>query len=165
MSHYEKDNDPRFHKGSPVAPFIFMVLFILFIYSPLLIGLLLVARWIIDANNLTFFLNLGTLGDLLMLFIVMASWILIVLSLSIIPYLVLRSKGRFILAEKVAVVIRLLLFHIFAFPFICWRMVRNNSPKLRSRYRQKLKAMVKGKKMQERKIERLARMQDKLRSV
>ncbi|UXN03069.1 MULTISPECIES: hypothetical protein [unclassified Bartonella] len=165
MSQYEKENDPRFPKGSVLAPFAFMVLFILFIYSPLLVGLLLLARWIIDANNLTFFLNLGAWGDLLMLFIVTASWILIVLGISIIPYLILRSKGQFILAEKVAAVIRILLFHIFAFPFICWRMVRNNSPILRRRYRQKLKTMVNGKKMQERKMERLARMQNKLRSV
>lgn len=165
MPHYEKENDPRFRESNALAPFVFMVLFIIFIYSPLLAGLLLLARWIIDANNLTFFLNLGAWGDLLMLVIVMASWILIVLGISVIPYLILRSKGQFILAEKVATVIRILLFHIFAFPFICWRMVRNNSPVLRRRYRQKLKAMVSSKKMQERKMERLARMQDKLRSV
>lgn len=162
MSLKTQQNDPRFRKGTVFAPLSFMVLFILFIYLPLLVGLLLVARWIIDANHLTFFQNLGIWGDVLMLITLTISWICLVLTLSILPYWLLRAKGQFILAEKVVIIIRVFLFHIFAFPWLCWGMVRNNSPYLRQRYRQKLKIMVNSKKMQERKNERYRRLQKKL---
>lgn len=165
MSFNEKQDDPRFRERGFVAPLIFMVLFIIIIYSFLLAGLLRLSTQIIETHQLTFFSNLGMFGEPLMAVLILLGWIIFVLAISIIPYRILRAKGHFMMAEKMATIIMLLLFHIFTFPWLCWRMVRNNSPVLRRRHRQKLKAMVNSQKMQERKSERNARQQGRLRSV
>jgi len=155
MANTDRVTDPRFREHGVGSPLIFLILFIFFVYGSLIVGLLGLSRWLIESYHLKFFHNLGDAGLILMIFCLLGVWFSLVLAAAGIPYFWLRHLGRYRLADKVALIITLFLFHIFSAPFILWRMIRNSSPRLRRRYRQKLRHMVKGsRKIQERRFER-----------
>lgn len=150
--------DDRFREPGVAAPLTFLIMFVVFIYGALLVGLLGVANWIIHAWNLKFFLNLGGCGVLLLALLIPALWAVVVVICATIPYLVLRAGGRYIMASKVATIIVFAMFHIFALPWILWPMVRRGSPKLRRKRIEKLRKMVENGKMKERLEERKQRL-------
>lgn len=150
----DRAHDPRFRAPGVLAPMIFIVLFVVAIYGALIVGMLGIADWLIHACQLEFFLKLGNFGIILMMLGLLAAWIATAFICAAVPYYILRARGRYMLASRVASVIIVLVFNIFVFPCILWRIVRANSPHLRRRYRQKLKIMAKSPKMQERRQER-----------
>jgi len=146
------------HEYGIGGPLTFLILFVLFVYGSLLVGMLGASRWIIKSQNLVFFAQLGGSGIVLMMCCLFFIWFSVVALAAGVPYLWLRYLGRYRLADKVALIITLFLFHIFSVPFILWRMIRQNSPQLRRRHAQKLRRMVQSsKKMQERRLERFLR--------
>ncbi|MHC5306237.1 hypothetical protein [Bartonella sp. LJL80] len=153
--------DDRFREPGIATPLTFLIMFIFFIYGALLVGLLGVSDWIIHAWNLTFFLNLGGFGVFLLALIIPALWAVLVAICATVPYVILRARGRFILASKVATIIVFAMFHIFALPWILWPMIRRGSPKMRQNHIRKLRQMVKAGKMDDRLAERRQRLIDK----
>lgn len=153
-----RENDDRFPQQSIAAPLTFLIIFIIFVYGALFVALLGVADWYIHAQNLTFFLKYGDLGVVMMVAVFLAIWISVVFIIAAVPYFILRAKGRFTQARKVALIIILLLFHVFAMPWILWPMIRRNSPTLRKKHRAKLRIMAKGPYMRHRLEERRARL-------
>lgn len=146
--------DDRFREPGIAAPLTFLIMFVVFIYGALLVGLLGVANWLIHAWDLKFFLNLGGFGILLAALLIPALWAVFVAICATIPYRILRAGGHYIMASKVATIIVFAMFHIFALPWILWPMVRRGSPKLRRKHMEKLRQMVKDGKMTERLTER-----------
>lgn len=147
-------DDDRFREPGIAAPLTFLIMFIVFIYGALLVGLLGVSNWIIHSWNLTFFINLGKFGVFLLALLMPILWAVLVFVCASIPYHILRSHKHYIMAHKVATIIVFAMFHIFALPCILWPMVRNGSPKLRRNRIKKLRQMVKEGKMKERLAER-----------
>jgi len=155
MRQNEQKTDPPYQSRSIIGPLAFLILFILFVYGSLLVGMLGAARWLIESQNLSFFLNLDTVGIVLMMLCLFTAWFAIVLIGAGIPYLWLRRLGHYRCADKTALIIILVLFHIFSAPFILWRMVRHNSRYLSRRHHQKLRRMVMDSRiMRERRLER-----------
>ena len=154
-------NDDRFREPGIAAPLTFLIMFIIFIYGALLVGLLGLANWLIHSWELTFFINLGNFGVFLVALLIPALWAVLVVVCATIPYAILRSNGHYLMASKVATIIVFAMFHIFALPGILWPMVRRGSPKLRRKHFEKLRQMVKDGKMKERLAERHQRLTDK----
>lgn len=146
--------DDRFREAGIAAPLTFLIMFVVFIYGALLVGLLGVANWLIHTWDLKFFLHLGGFGILLAALLIPALWAVLVAICATIPYRILRAGGHYIMASKVATIIVFAMFHIFALPWILWPMVRRGSPKLRRKHMEKLRQMVKDGKMAERLTER-----------
>jgi len=142
---------------SVLAPVVFLIVFVLFVYGGLLIALLGASAWYIDAYDLTFFAALETAGIWLLALGCLVIWIAGAFILASIPYYILRFRRRYIAAENVRLYMFIILTGIFIVPFILWRNFRNNHPGLRRKYRQKLKHMAKSQKMQERLSERQLR--------
>lgn len=140
-------NDARFQRPGMLASLTLLFLFVIFVYGALLVGIMGIANWIIHAWNLTFFLDLGFYGVGLMVLCLLATWFVIVFSIAALPYYFLRAQGRYKRASQLAQIIIFLLFNIFTLPFILWPMVRNASPKLRTKRHAKLRQMVKNRKM------------------
>jgi len=145
----------RAHEYGIGGPLAFLILFVLFVYGSLIVGLLGASRWIIKSQDLVFFSNLGGTGIVLMMCCLLLIWFGTVLIAACVPYYWLRHLRRYRLADKVALIIIILLFHIFSVPFILWRMIRQNSPQLRRRHTRKLRRMVRSsQKIKERRSER-----------
>lgn len=155
-------NDDRFPEQGIAAPVTFLVLFVIFVYGALFIALLGIADWCINAWKLTFFLNQGNWGIVMMVIIFLVLWVSIVFALAAIPYFILRSLGSSVKAKKVALIVIFSLFHVFAMPWILWSIIRRNSPTLRKKYNEKLKVMAKGPYMHRRLKERRAHLNKKL---
>jgi|GEM_PF-4343271 len=136
------------------APLAFLVLFVLFVYGSFLVALLGASAFFIDFYDLSFFARLGSFGSWWLTLCFLGGWLGGVSILSAIPYFILRHMGRYQLADNVRLYVMIALVGIFIVPFILWRMIRNNHPVLRRRYRQKLKRQARGRKMQERLQER-----------
>ena len=158
MTSLAHQNDDRFREQGIAAPLTFLIMFIIFIYGALLVGLLGLSNWIIHAWNLTFFINLGKFGVFLLAIIIPALWAVLVAICASIPYYILRSRGSYLMASKVATIIVFGMFHIFALPWILWPMVRRASPKLRRKHIEKLRQMVRDGKMKDRLAERHRRL-------
>jgi len=143
-----------FNRHAVLAPLLFLILFVLFIYGSLLVAVLGASAWVIDVYDLAFFARLGIVGVWLLAAGALAFWLGGSFLVALIPYYILQSRGRYILADNVRLYIIIVLMGIFISPLILWRNVRHNHPDLRRRYRQKLKRLAKGKKMQQRLSER-----------
>jgi len=141
-----------------LAPLLFLILFVLFVYGSLIVALLGISAWMIDVYDLAFFVQFGNLGITALALCFLSGWLGSVFILATSTHFILRRLGRMILADKARLVIILVLVHIFTVPFILWRIFRNNHPELRHKYRQKLKRLAKSKKMQERLRERQQRL-------
>jgi len=150
-SHQEKP-EPWLH--DVLAPLVFLLLFVLFVYGSLLVAMLGFASWSISAYELSFFAQFGTFGIWALVLCWFVGWYVLVFIVVALPYFVMRRMGRYILADKLRPIMILAAMGIFFVPFILWRAIRNNHPVLRRRYRQKLKRQARGKKMQERLAER-----------
>lgn len=151
-------NDDRFREPGIATPIVFFGMFIFFVYGALLVGLSGVSNWIVHTKQLTFFLSLGGWGILLLDFCFIAGWVAFVFICAAVPYYILRAMGRYIMASKVASVIIIAMFLIFAWPWIMGPMIRRGSPKMRQKYIAKLRTKVHGKRMRERLSERRARL-------
>ena len=158
MTSLVHQNDDRFREPGIAAPLTFLIMFVIFIYGALLVGLLGISNWIIHAWNLTFFINLGKFGVFLLAIIIPVLWAVIVGICASIPYYILRAFGHYLMASKVATIIVFAMFHIFALPWILWPMVRRGSPKLRRKRIEKLRQMVRDGKMKDRLAERHQRL-------
>jgi len=97
--------DDRFREPGIAAPLTFLIMFVVFIYGALLVGLLGVANWLIHAWDLKFFLHLGGFGILLAALLIPALWAVFVAICATIPYRILRAGGHYIMASKVATII------------------------------------------------------------
>ena len=158
MTSLVHQNDDRFREPGIAAPLTFLIMFVIFIYGALLVGLLGISNWIIHAWNLTFFINLGKFGVFLLAIIIPVLWAVIVGICASIPYYILRAGGHYLMASKVATIIVFAMFHIFALPWILWPMVRRGSPKLRRKRIEKLRQMVRDGKTKDRLAERHQRL-------
>jgi len=149
--------ETHFDRHGVLAPLLFLISFVLFVYGGMLIAMLGVSAWAIDSHDLSLFAQLETLGIWLLAFCTVAVWLSGCFVVANIAYYILRLKRRYILAENVRLYMIIILVGIFIVPFILWRHVRNNHPGLRHRYRQKLKRLARTQKMQERLSERRLR--------
>lgn len=138
MPHYRSDTE--FKPTGIAAPLAFMALFIVFVYGALIVGLMGVANTLIHRCELSFFLQRGNFGVFLGVCCLAAAWALLVAAFAALPYFILRRRGRNKTARLVKQVIIILMFHIFAMPFIIlWPMIRNSSPALRAKHFAKLR--------------------------
>jgi len=153
-----RDTSSPQYPHDALAPLLFLILFVLFVYGSLIVALLGISAWMIDAYQLTFFAQFETMGAVALTFCFLSGWLGSTFIIATSTHFVLRRSGRMILADKARLAIILILVHIFTVPFILWRIFRNNHPELRHKYRQKLKRLAKGKKMQERLRERRQRL-------
>jgi len=156
------DHNVRHHappdRHDALAPLLFLILFVLFVYGSLLVAMLGFSAWIIDAYDLKAFAMHGDAGIVALAVCFLGGWIGSVFIIAFIAHFILRYMGHYMLADKTCLIIILVLIHIFTVPFILWRILRNNHPDLRRKYRQKLKCKARGKKMQERRLERQRRL-------
>lgn len=137
MTEYAKDTG--FKTSGMAAPLIFIALFIFFVYGALFIGLMGISNTIIHEHNLSFFTERGVFGAFLGVCCILAAWVAFVCICAGIPYYILKRRGKAKTARLTGQVILILMFHVFAIPFILWVMVRNSSPKLRARRVAKLR--------------------------
>jgi len=151
-------NSSRSQLHDALAPLLFLILFVLFVYGSLIVALLGFSAWFIETYELLTFAQYGDAGIAVLALCFLAGWLGSVFIIATVAHFVLRRQGRYILADKVRFIIILVLVNIFASPFILWRILRNNHPDFRHKYRQKLKRLARSKKMQERRLERQKRL-------
>lgn len=154
-----------------IIPIIFLLLFVIFVYGTLFVGLLGLANWCLHlwqhSSNL-FIKNLsiiliqkGFSGLLLVALGFLFFWILINFAISNILYYALRLSGKKIAAYKTYTITLMALFHIFAMPIILWSIIRKNSTYLTHIHYQKLRKLASSPMMQERLIERKSKISNR----
>lgn len=147
-----------------IIPIVFFLLFVVFVYGSLCIGLLGLSNWLLhiwlNVNNgvLNYFSNIllkyGFLGVFFLTAILLVVWVGFNFLLSYGLYLIVRISGRKIAAYKIYNIAIMALFHIFAMPIILWGIIRQNSPYLKHKHFNKLRKLTTSTMMKERLSER-----------